>query len=217
MKMSEHLPQTDWLETELASMSSAGDSLAKISAMPGRGQASQGSDPAYGMNSTGSLKKSTRATRSSKTYQPFAIEDWTLYSGASLRSGMTRSGTVYPLQPLALLTAATASGSPLIATPTTKANQLCPSMLRDSPGCRAIWPTPTSRDWKDTMTGRAPPSRQKSSQQTLGQRVSAEGHVGGHLNPPWVEWLMGFPLGHTDLKPSEMPSSRKSQKSSAKR
>jgi hypothetical protein len=29
--------------------------------------------------------------------------------------------------------------------------------------------------------------------------------VGGQLNPQWVEWLMGFPTGWTDLKPSETP------------
>ena len=23
----------------------------------------------------------------------------------------------------------------------------------------------------------------------------------GQLNPPWVEWLMGWPIGWTDLKP----------------
>ena len=28
---------------------------------------------------------------------------------------------------------------------------------------------------------------------------------GGQLNPTWVEWLMGFPLGWTDLNASEMP------------
>ena len=31
--------------------------------------------------------------------------------------------------------------------------------------------------------------------------------VGGSLNPVWVEWLMGFPLGWTDLKPLEMHKS----------
>ena len=31
--------------------------------------------------------------------------------------------------------------------------------------------------------------------------------VGGQLNPPWVEWLMGWPLGWTDLKPLEMDKS----------
>jgi hypothetical protein len=24
---------------------------------------------------------------------------------------------------------------------------------------------------------------------------------GGQLNPSWVEWLMGWPIGWTDLKP----------------
>jgi hypothetical protein len=29
--------------------------------------------------------------------------------------------------------------------------------------------------------------------------------VGGSLNPAWVEWLMGFPIGWTDCEPSETP------------
>ena len=28
--------------------------------------------------------------------------------------------------------------------------------------------------------------------------------VGGPLNPDWVEWLMGWPIGWTDLKPLAM-------------
>jgi hypothetical protein len=28
--------------------------------------------------------------------------------------------------------------------------------------------------------------------------------IGGQLNPTWVEWLMGWPIGWTDLKPLEM-------------
>jgi hypothetical protein len=31
------------------------------------------------------------------------------------------------------------------------------------------------------------------------------------LNPCWVEELMGFPIGWTDVEPSETPSSPKSQ------
>jgi len=31
--------------------------------------------------------------------------------------------------------------------------------------------------------------------------------VGGPLNPDWVEWLMGWPIGWTDLKPLEMDKS----------
>lgn len=41
--------------------------------------------------------------------------------------------------------------------------------------------------------------------------------LGGSLNPEWVEWLMGFPDGWTDLGPSETPSSRKSSKKSGGR
>ena len=44
--------------------------------------------------------------------------------------------------------------------------------------------------------------------------LAAQRGVGGSLNPTWVEWLMGFPLGWTDLEPSATPSSRKSRKSS---
>ena len=29
--------------------------------------------------------------------------------------------------------------------------------------------------------------------------------VSGQLNPTWVEWLMGFPLGWTDLEDSATP------------
>jgi hypothetical protein len=29
--------------------------------------------------------------------------------------------------------------------------------------------------------------------------VSNEADIGGQLNPTWVEWLMGFPIGWTDL------------------
>lgn len=29
--------------------------------------------------------------------------------------------------------------------------------------------------------------------------------VAGQLNPTWVEWLMGFPIGWTDLNASETP------------
>jgi hypothetical protein len=53
-------------------------------------------------------------------------------------------------------------------------------------------PTPNQRDWKD-------------SGPTQGNRKSPNlGTVcGGQLNPTWVEWLMGWPLGWTDLKPLE--------------
>jgi hypothetical protein len=65
---------------------------------------------------------------------------------------------------------------------------------------RAVWPSPTQAD------GMGGPG---SSGRDGGENLRTV--VGGQLNPTWVEWLMGFPLGWTDLGHSEMPSSRKSQ------
>jgi hypothetical protein len=37
------------------------------------------------------------------------------------------------------------------------------------------------------------------------ERKAMRAGNGGKLNPMWVEWLMGFPLGWTDLEDSETP------------
>ena len=56
-----------------------------------------------------------------------------------------------------------------------------------------MWPTPTSRDWKG---GDAHSIANVPDNGLLG-RVAARGTESGALNPDWVEWLMGFPLGWT--------------------
>ena len=53
-------------------------------------------------------------------------------------------------------------------------------------------PTPIARDWKSGRTSAK--TREKNS------RPLSE-FVGGSLSPQWVEWLMGFPEGWTDLSP----------------
>jgi|CXWL01.1.fsa_nt_gi hypothetical protein len=68
--------------------------------------------------------------------------------------------------------------------------------------------TPTSRDW--LFRNASPETLEKNSRPLSEQ-------IGGLLNPTWVEWLMGFPLGWTDCAVSETPSSLKSRNSSAKR
>jgi hypothetical protein len=135
------------------------------------------------------------------------------------------SGTVYQLPPSAPLTGGTGSG--LLPTPTSTANQLAPSMQKHA-GCRLLWPTPTTQDWKDGsaqacqnvpangLLGRVvhqfttPQSRdfrtgQRERWENPERSRNLNDQIGGSLNPTWVEWLMGFPTGHTDLKPSEMP------------
>ena len=75
----------------------------------------------------------------------------------------------------------------------------------------AMWPTPTTRDYKDS--GKAVINSHRDS--LLPVRVAKKDKEqwvkgGGSLNPTWVEWLMGYPSGWTDLNPSETVSSHKS-------
>lgn len=64
---------------------------------------------------------------------------------------------------------------------------------------RGLWMTPTANDAKNSSL---PPSQIKRKQLTS-QIMKAEAGQPGQLNPEWVEWLMGFPIGWTDLNVSE--------------
>jgi hypothetical protein len=66
-----------------------------------------------------------------------------------------------------------------------------------------MWPTPNASD-ADKWSHQSLAERQAKGQQVrLNTAVAPEGARGGSLNPIWVEWLMGWPLGWTDLKPLE--------------
>ena len=54
-----------------------------------------------------------------------------------------------------------------------------------------IWPTPTAHNSKE---GGYPAELRRNT-----PTLSAQ--VGGKLNPAWVEWLMAWPEGHTNLEP----------------
>lgn len=52
-----------------------------------------------------------------------------------------------------------------------------------------MFSTPCARDWKDN--GKSPAELHRNSETLATQ-------AGGRLNPTWVEWIMGWPLGWTD-------------------
>jgi hypothetical protein len=54
------------------------------------------------------------------------------------------------------------------------------------------WPTPSTIGLNGGSNSRA--AREKRGEEAT--------HL-GPLNPDWVEWLMGWPIGWTDLKPLE--------------
>jgi hypothetical protein len=49
--------------------------------------------------------------------------------------------------------------------------------------------SPCARDWR---------SGHQASSRARGHAPNLPEEAGGNLNPPFVEWLMGFPIGSTD-------------------
>ena len=63
-----------------------------------------------------------------------------------------------------------------------------------------MWPTPTARDYKDSGENMNlyRSERQNTQLGVVAKRSEPENI--GSLNPAWVEWLMGYEIGYTDLK-----------------
>ena len=139
------------------------------------------------------------------------------------------SHLLFRLAPSTPRTAEIESG--LLHTPTSKANQFAPSMRErdagswwatpaaaDSRGSTGgnqgkslrtdvrMWPTPKARDWKDGASA----GTQGRSSPDLG-KVVGQSQTAGSLNPTWVEWLMGFPVGWTNLTSEELQAVSKTE------
>jgi hypothetical protein len=61
----------------------------------------------------------------------------------------------------------------------------------------AIYPTPTAQDAKNSTL----PVSQTDRDSIPGHLLRSGEQPGGQLNPDWVEWLMGWPIGWTSLEP----------------
>ena len=257
-------------------MSSSEDSLARTSALPGEAPALPEIVRLSGGGYAEPFAWYDRGTQSWRTWQRCLLEGWTPFAGTWPRSGMTRNGIAYQLPTLAPLTEETESGlwptpraeydsgkhkgkpdtlhSAVKMWPTPhgfskdggRSNGPSGNELGRAVN-RAMWPTPTSRDYKDGsaiscanvpdngLLGRVV---HKFPTPTVGDSKNARNStatrhklpptgvhagdtltdavvpIGGSLNPTWVEWLMGYPLGWTVLKDWGTRSSRKSRKSS---
>ena len=101
------------------------------------------------------------------------------------------------------------------------AMSLVPQQEIEEQAEQKLWPTPTvmgnnNRPKPGTKRGtglatavryQSPMSRSNPMDGGSHSRAKQEKEgtwVGGKLNPVWVEWLMGWPQGWTDLKPLEM-------------
>jgi len=98
------------------------------------------------------------------------------------------------------LFSATSLGSATEPGPTWE--QLVPLVPHTHVSACSLLPTPLAKDaGRGGLTEEAQLRREANSRTGL----SLPEVLGGPTNPPWVEWLMGFPVGWTELPPSETP------------
>jgi hypothetical protein len=75
-----------------------------------------------------------------------------------------------------------------------------------------LWPTPAAHEgrlgYQRRDTGKK--GTQKSLTTIVIDEEGGREKTTGQLNPTWVEWLMGYPIGWTDLNVSETALSHKS-------
>jgi hypothetical protein len=120
------------------------------------------------------------------------------YSGRWPKQGMMQNGLCSELTIAAPPTNVADSGSWPTPTQDMAAERKKKYAQGGTPLTMAVrmWPTPTANeDAAGTSEGKM--------QKMLGNHPDVRNTGAGTLNPTWVEWLMGWPLEWTDLKPLE--------------
>jgi hypothetical protein len=195
----------------------------KTSAQPAPETASTASGAGYGSKWRASFARFDRSESKWKTAQCSLLGDSDEFSETWPRWGSMRNGESF-LRPIpALPICENASG--LWPTTTVCGNHNMPGASKSAGwgSAEKLWPTPTAS--LASKGGRITPRKGREGG-TLIEAVSSRmfptpvadntGHrkskyaqggtalstsVGGQLNPEWVEWLMGWPIGHTALEP----------------
>ena len=162
---------THYKQMELNLMSSQEDFHAKTSQLQENKKESSENDHLFGRSMQGSSKMYGRSGRLLKMYQPFDLKDLHWSYKISARSGTMQNGIAYPVPQLVGYTEEIDSGSSptmeMWATPTTQEVEHPNAELTESGRRKTkdgkdshslgladqvqLWPTPTARDWKDSM------------------------------------------------------------------
>mgnify|MGYP000429162195 CR=1 FL=1 len=202
---------------------------------PEKAQESTANAPACGDRWRELSVRYDRDSSSWRTHRSLWDEDLSACSLTLPKWGSMRDGVLSELQTLERPTAANDAGllpTPLASNtkahhmrsggrpgrsywPTPKANDAEKRGNFDTsnprnglPAAAKAWPTPTVNDSKNCTL---PPSQVKHDN-IPGALLRDGEKAGGQLNPTWVEWLMGWPLGWTDLKPLETDRCRNAQR-----
>ena len=147
-----------------------------------RAKESQGTGRVFGLPCGTLLGYYDPGTASLKTLEQSLIGDSMLCLETLPRSGTMRNGRIYAQTTWVLRTEGNESG---------------------------LWPTPRVQIRELKTEEQVQESASKCYLE--GAVNQSEGIVNGQLNPTWVEWLMGYPSGWTDLKDLAIALSLKSR------
>ena len=190
------------------------DFRAKTSAQQEKAQALKENEAECGEKWLASFTKYNPDSRSWKTHQCSLLGDLDEFSETWPQWGLMRNGECWEQQTLAQITNGKEFGllvnisppPPTWPTPTahmSKETNAPSEHNRNTPTltAQANWPTPRSCSaMAATLTDKG---KRFPNLETV-MAHSDKTTIGGKLNPMWVEWLMGWPLGWTDLKPLGM-------------
>lgn len=183
-------------EVELTS--SLADSPARISAQPEKAKVSLENEAVFGLIWPELSVRFDRDTHSWKIRPCLFPEDSMSCSVTLPRWGMMQNGELSELTTPALPTIATESGFWRTPTADDAANREFAINSRGEPKLSAqvkMLPTQQAHNAKG--------SPGLGSIERGGRHSDLVVEVGGQLNPTWVEWLMGWPIGWTALEPLE--------------
>lgn len=203
---------------------------ARISVLQALEKAWEESEAVFFTKSSDCVASYDRSSSSWRTSQQSLLVEDATWSGPLPRWGMTAGGALYPLPKLVPII--NENGGFYWPTPTVAGNYNRKGSSRASGDGLAtavnLYLTPTASNTKAVHLrsgGRAPRSyfptpaardyKSGKGRQENGHTPQLPEVIGGQLNPAWVEWLMGYPAGWTELSAWAMPwfHSRRGQRS----
>ena len=194
------------------------DSHAKTLVQQEKEQELMESVPECGEKWQGSFVKYSQDTLSWKTHQCSLLGGLDEFSETWPQWGLMRNGECWEQQTLEQTTKGIEFGSlankwptPTVMDSITRSKESWEkAQFRPKQGRNLIklgdiqyWPTPQASDNRDRGNMSNPSIQRRIA---IGKQIMLSQSVdptSGALNPTWVEWLMGWPLEWTDLKPLE--------------
>jgi len=189
-------------QTQSGLMSSLEDFHVRTSVLPIQTEKDlPASEADCGRSSTESFADYDLITSSWKTCQLCLNGELAEFLEIWPKSGTTRNGIAYRRPPLVPTRFET--GFSFMPTPNTEGYRSAGELIQLARRCSTV------QEYVNLS------HRAANSKRTRHWKDSQGIKPNGKENPEWIEWLMGYPIGWTDLEASATPSSRKSPNGSA--